>query len=119
MPFYHPFGGRDSTKVDKVTGESLVADTEIAKIHTQNTDTGTTSTTFQVDSDNTGPKIKNNSGVLEARNAADDAYAQVAMSVAQLTDAVADTTLSGTPKIFELKDSAGTSYYIKAYPTKA
>jgi hypothetical protein len=35
----------------------------------------TTSTTFQIDSGNTGPKVKNNSGVVEARNADDDAYA--------------------------------------------
>ena len=41
--------------------------------HTQNTDTGTDSATFQVGA--SGPKVKNNSGVLEARNAADDAYA--------------------------------------------
>lgn len=43
--------------------------------HTQNTDTGTTSATFQIDSGNSGPKLKNNSLVLEARNAADGAYA--------------------------------------------
>lgn len=53
-------------------------DTEVAdavtKKHSQNTDTGTTQTTFQIDSGNSGPKIKNNSGVLEARNSADDAY---------------------------------------------
>jgi hypothetical protein len=30
-----------------------------------------------------------------------------------------DTTLSGTPKIFTIMDSAGTPYYFKAYPTKA
>jgi hypothetical protein len=45
--------------------------------HSQNTDTGTTGTTFHIDSDNTGPKIKNNSGALEARNSADDAYANM------------------------------------------
>jgi hypothetical protein len=43
--------------------------------HTQGTDTGTTSPTFQIDSGNTGPKLKNNALVLEARNAADAAYA--------------------------------------------
>lgn len=43
--------------------------------HTQNTDTGTTSPTFQLDSGNTGARIKNNTGILEARNAADNAYA--------------------------------------------
>jgi len=45
--------------------------------HSQNTDTGTTSGTFQIDSGNTGPKIKNNALVLETRNAADDAYADL------------------------------------------
>lgn len=37
----------------------------------------TTSDTFQLDSANTGPNIKNNSGVLEVRNAADSAYANL------------------------------------------
>lgn len=36
---------------------------------------GTTETTFQVDSGNSGPKIKNNSAVMEIRNQADSAYA--------------------------------------------
>jgi hypothetical protein len=45
--------------------------------HTQNTDSGTTGTTFQIDSDASGPKLKNNGGALEARNAADDAYANL------------------------------------------
>jgi hypothetical protein len=43
--------------------------------HTQNTDTGTTSSVFQLSSGASGPKIKNNSGVTEIRNAADNAYA--------------------------------------------
>lgn len=30
-----------------------------------------------------------------------------------------DTILSGTPKIITITDSAGTPYYVKAYPTKA
>lgn len=45
--------------------------------HTQNTDTGTTSSTFQIDNDATGPKLKNDSGELQVRNAADDAYADL------------------------------------------
>lgn len=43
--------------------------------HTQNTDTGTTQSSFQIDSGNSGPRIKNNSGTIEGRNAADSAYA--------------------------------------------
>lgn len=67
----------DTEKVAKETGKSLVADTEIAKIHSQNTDTGTTSTTFQIDSGNSGPKLKQDSGAVYARNAADNADAPV------------------------------------------
>lgn len=39
--------------------------------------TGTLSTTFQIDSDASGPKLKNNAGILEVRNAADDDYADI------------------------------------------
>jgi hypothetical protein len=47
----------------------------VSASHTQGTDTGTTSTTFQIDSGNSGPQWKNDSGTLAARNAddADDA----------------------------------------------
>ena len=30
-----------------------------------------------------------------------------------------DGTLSGTPKLIPVKDTSGTEYYTKAYPTKA
>src|SRR5574343_58955 len=45
--------------------------------HSQNTDTGTTSQTFQLQSGSSGVKLKNNSGTFETRNAADNAYADV------------------------------------------
>ena len=51
--------------------------------HTQHTDTGTTSATFQIQSGSSGPKLKNNGGVLEVRNAGDTAYAD--LTVANLT----------------------------------
>jgi len=38
---------------------------------------GTTSTSFQLDNDNTGPKLKNLAGVTQIRNAADDDFANV------------------------------------------
>jgi hypothetical protein len=43
--------------------------------HTQNTDTGTTATSFQIDSGASGPRIKNSSGTMQVRNAADSALA--------------------------------------------
>lgn len=56
--------------------------------HTQNTDTGTSSETFQIDSGNTGPKIKNNALVLETRNAEDDAYADQKLKALTVTDKI-------------------------------
>lgn len=49
---------------------------------------GTPETSFQIDSDNTGPRIKNSSGELQIRNAADDADAAGKCS---------NMTISGTP----------------------
>lgn len=48
--------------------------------HTQNTDTGTTQTSFQIDSTNNGFRIKNSSGALTIRNAADNADANLDMN---------------------------------------
>jgi hypothetical protein len=45
--------------------------------HTQNTDTGTTSATFLIDSGGTGVKIKDSSGTLQVRNTADGAFADL------------------------------------------
>ena len=45
--------------------------------HEQNTDTGTTSATFQLDSTNSGPVLKNSSGELQARNAGDTDFADL------------------------------------------
>lgn len=47
------------------------------RFHNQNTDTGTNALSFQIDTSNTGPRIKNNAGVLEVRNAADSALADL------------------------------------------
>ncbi|MDE2107186.1 MAG: hypothetical protein KGL39_58860, partial [Patescibacteria group bacterium] len=67
-----------ATVVGTVGGASAtnIADA-VTKRHAQNTDTGTTSTTFQLNSGSSGVKIKDNGGVLEARNAADSAYASI------------------------------------------
>lgn len=51
-----------------------------SRFHTQNTDTGTTAQSFQLQSGSSGVRIKNNSGVLEARNAADSAYADLTVN---------------------------------------
>lgn len=47
-----------------------------SRLHTQNTDTGTTATSFQIDSGNSGTRVKNVSGAMQVRNAADSAFAK-------------------------------------------
>ncbi|MEM1295463.1 MAG: hypothetical protein AAGH89_08855, partial [Verrucomicrobiota bacterium] len=46
-------------------------------IHAQNSDTGTTEGSFVIDSGNTGPRIKNDSGEIQVRNNADNADANL------------------------------------------
>lgn len=68
---------------------------EAASGHTQNTDSGTTGTTFQIDSDNTGPILKNNGGNLEARASGDAAYIGFRALTIQGTTITATTGFSG------------------------
>lgn len=53
--------------------------------HTQNTDSGTTGSTFDIDSDGTGVRLKNDSGVLLLRNLADSAYADLKVKNLEVT----------------------------------
>lgn len=69
---------------------------EAAAGHTQNTDTGTTATTFQLDSDAAGPILKNNGGNLEARASGDAAYIGFRALTIQGTTITATTGFSGT-----------------------
>ena len=67
----------DGTHVIPTTTEESNWNDAYSSKHTQNTDSGTTSQTFQTDSGNSGPKIKNNANTLEVRNSADNAYANL------------------------------------------
>jgi hypothetical protein len=62
--------------LNKPTSAVADIDDAVGKRHTQNTDTGTTSQTFQLQS-TAGVKLKNVSGELQARNAADDGFADI------------------------------------------
>ncbi len=57
-----------------LSGKSDTSHTH-GQLHTQNTDTGTSQTSFQIDSGNSGHRIKHSSGALICRNAADDGNA--------------------------------------------
>lgn len=61
----HNIGGNTEAELDDA----------VAKKHTQNTDTGTDSTTFQIGTG--GPKVKNSTGEVQSRNAADNDYADI------------------------------------------
>jgi hypothetical protein len=66
--------GTDNQVLHTHSDGSAPAWGDLAAGHTQNTDTGTTGATFSIDSDATAVVLKNNGGVLELKNAADDAY---------------------------------------------
>ena len=65
--------------------------------HTQNTDTGTTSATFDIDTGGTGVRLKDVSGVLEVKNLADNAYETIKVLDAYVTGNVTDGTNATSP----------------------
>jgi len=88
----------------EATGLKWVA---ISAGHTQGTDTGTTSSTFDIDSDGTtnGVRLKASSGVMELRNLADNAYADLVvkdLTVQGTTTTINSTTITVDDKNIEL-----------------
>ena len=77
--------------------------------HTQNTDTGTTATSFQIDSGNSGPRIKNASGALNVRNAADSAFANII--AASISGSIISLTSSGGNSINSTSDLTAITFY--------
>jgi len=89
--------------VDAVGGASAanIADA-VTKRHTQNTDTGTTAASFQLESGSSGVRTKNSSGELQVRNAADNADANLKAADITATGNVVVTgnlTVNGTNTI--------------------
>ncbi|MEP1076524.1 hypothetical protein NDI52_14070 [Leptolyngbya sp. PL-A3] len=84
-----------------------------SRLHTQNTDTGTTQASFSIDSTGTGVRLKNSAGTLLLRNLADSGYASLEVenlivrgtttTINSETMAIADNTIvlnsdvTGTP----------------------
>lgn len=78
-----------------------------SQLHTQNTDVGTSGSTFDIDVDGgaSGVRLKANSGVLELRNIADNAYADLTvkdLTVQGTTTTINSTTLTVDDKNIEL-----------------
>lgn len=68
------------------TGAGTIAAGNDSRFHTQGTDLGTTQTSFQINSGASGARLKDATGVIQIRNAADSANADLA---------AANLTLSG------------------------
>lgn len=76
-----------------------------SQLHTQNTDTGTTSTYFDIDSGGTGFRLKNSSGEVQLRNLGDSAYADLRVKdliVEGTTTTINSTTLTVDDKNIEI-----------------
>lgn len=67
------------------TTSSTIAAGNDTRFHTQNTDTGTTQTSFQLASGSSGVRIKNSSGSLLARDSADSVDADIQGSILKAT----------------------------------
>lgn len=88
------FKWQASSAVYTALKSSHLTDYDHTKIHDQNTDTGTTSATFAVDSGGTGFKLKDSSGACQIRNLGDSAFADLQpLSVTLYTGATKEGTI--------------------------
>lgn len=67
---------------------------------------GTTSSSFQFDSANSGPRVRNVSGILEVRNAADNDEAGVKCDAITLTSALSASSIVPTTNTASLDQTA-------------
>lgn len=87
-----------------------------ARLHTQGTDLGTTSPTFQIQSGAAGAKLKNNAGAIELRNEADTAYADLVVK----NLVVQGTTTTVNSEIVDIADNqiSLNSNFVAGTPTE-
>lgn len=83
------------------TGANTLAAGNDSRFHTQNTDMGTNQSSFQIDSGNSGPRLKNTAGAIRLRNSGDNADAD--LIVANLT--VTGTTTTVNSETVTIDDS--------------
>jgi hypothetical protein len=82
-----------------------------SRFHSQGTDAGTTQTSFQLDSGNAGARLKNVSGVVQIRNAADSAFADIRVNnliVDGTTTTVNSETVTINDNVIELNSNVTT-----------
>lgn len=114
-PTFRAIAFTDLSAIVGTAANTLAAGND-SRFHLQNTDSGTTAASFQLDSGNAGVRIKNNAGVLEARNSVDSAY--VDLVVKNLT--VQGTTTTINSNQVDIADSILTlnSDYTGGTPTE-
>lgn len=98
----------DIGRIPVGTTSTTVAAGNDARFHNQNTDTGTTAQSFQLQSGSSGVRLKNNAGVLEARNAADSGFADFVcnnLTVQGTTTTVNSETLTIDDNIIVLNNN--------------
>jgi hypothetical protein len=89
-----------------ITSTGSEIEDAVSKKHNQNTDVGTSSSTFYIGS--SGPKIKNNSGVIEVRNNADTDYANLVvenLTVKGTTTTIESETITINDNILVLNNN--------------
>jgi hypothetical protein len=92
VPTFRAVAWADVSGLVGSTSTSFAAGND-ARFHTQNTDTGTTATSFQLNSGATGVRLKDVSGALNLRNSADSANANL---IANDVTVNGNLTVSGT-----------------------
>lgn len=75
-PSFGPIVWADVSALAGTSGTSFTVGND-ARLHTQNTDTGTSQASFAIDSTGTGVRLKNSAGTLLLRNLADSGYASL------------------------------------------
>lgn len=75
-PTFRTIAFTDVINLGGTTGSSFALGND-SRFHGQNTDTGTTATSFQIDSGNSGFRIKNTSGIAEFRTSDNNGYADI------------------------------------------
>jgi hypothetical protein len=93
-PTFRAIAWADVSALAGTSGSSFCIGND-SRLHTQNTDTGTTAVSFQLNSGASGVRLKNNGGALEIRNAADNAFANLTVN---------NLTVSGTQTIVNTEE---------------
>lgn len=107
-PTFRAIAWADVSALAGTSGTSFAAGND-TRLHSQNTDTGTTQASFAIDSGGTGVRLKNSAGTLLLRNLADSGYASLEVDnlvVRGTTTTINSETLTVDDNIIVLNNNA-------------